>query len=303
MTKLFACGTALVLLASTGAGLAEPAHFDTPDAAVAAVVAALDASDQTAALKVFGPENKDLLTTDDPVGDKLVWAEFLANAKILTDIELADPDHATLYTGNDRFPFPVPLVRKDGSWSFDAAAGREEIHMRRIGLDELAVIDIMHRIGPVQEAFRQEDHDGDGVREFASVILSTPGKRDGLYWPDEAGTEHSPLGDFVARANASGYNFDGKDHAPDPYVGYYFRILQAQGPAAPGGAYSYMIGGNMVAGFALLAYPADYGETGIMTFMVSENGVVYQADLGKATLATAAKIEKFNPTKEWSPVK
>jgi hypothetical protein len=253
-------------------------------------------------LEIFGPENEDLLSTGNAVQDKQVWGDFLRNVNTWNQIELTDESTAVVYAGRERWPFPIPLVRQDGRWSFDAEAGREEILMRRIGLNELAVIDIMNRAGGVQADFRMKDHDGDGVKEFASAILSDPGKRNGLYWPDKLGTEQSPLGSAVARANDAGYNLDGTDKDPEPYVGYFFRILQGQGPAAPGGAYSYMIGDNMLAGHAVLAYPAAYGDTGIMSFIVSESGVVYEADLGEDTLATAEAIKLFDPDDRWKTI-
>lgn len=302
MKKFPAFGTVLALLLCSAAAAADPASFDSPDAAVDAVVGALEAGDRAAVLQVFGPENEDLLSTGNTDEDRQIWGEFLKNVKAFRQIEQADDDHATLYAGRERWPFPVPLVRANGVWRFDPESGREEILMRRIGLNELAVIDIMNRVGAVQASFRETDHDGDRVKEFASSILSSAGERDGLYWPDEAGTERSPLDDFMARASDSGYNFDGTDRAPEPYVGYYFRILQGQGPAAPGGAYSYMVGGNMVAGHALLAYPAAYGDTGIMTFMVSESGQVYEADLGDETVSLAPAIKHFDPGEDWALV-
>jgi hypothetical protein len=294
-------GPILALLASTAVAWSDPARFDTPDAAVSAVVAALEQGNRVAVLEIFGPENEDLLSSDNPGQDKEDWGKFLGDVKSFSRIDVVD-DRATLYVGRERWPFPVPLVHKDGAWSFDPEDAREEILMRRIGLNELAVIDIMRRFGDVQDDFRRKDHDNDGVREFAASILSSPGKRDGLYWPDTPGTERSPLGDFIARANDSGYNFDGADRDPEPYVGYYFRILQGQGPAAPGGAYSYMIAGNMLGGYALLAYPAVYDDTGIMSFMVGESGIVYEADLGEDTLAKAGAITRFDPGEGWAPI-
>ena len=173
--------------------------------------------------------------------------------------------------------------------------------MRRIGLNELDVIDLMHRAVTVQSTYRQTDHDGDGVMEFASSILSTPGQRDGLYWPSEPGTEESPIGAFLARASDSGFSVDGTDQEPDPYLGYYFRILQKQGSGAPGGAHDYLVNGNMIAGHALLAYPAAYGETGIMSFVVGENGIVYEKDLGADTLSVAEAIDSYDPADGWVP--
>ena len=213
-----------------------------------------------AELKLFGPENEDLLSTGQPEQDREIWREFPRNVRIFRQIEPAGEDRAILYAGLERWPFPVPLVRQDSLWHFDPNEGREEILMRLIGLNELAVIDIMTRAAAVQTAFRQEDHDGDSVKEFASSILSSPGKPDGLYWPDLPGTEKSPLGDFMARASDAGHSLDGTDSAPEPYLGYFYLILQAQGPAAAGGTYSYMIGDNMLAGHALLAYSAACGD-------------------------------------------
>ena len=296
-------GVLAALLLTAGAAWSQPARFDTPDAAVAALVSALEAGNRAAVLQVFGPENEDLLSSENAEQDRGDWQKFLRDAKAFSQIESVGEDRAALYVGRERWPFPVPMVRLDEGWSFDAESAREEILMRRIGLNELAVIDIMNRVGAVQEAFRQTDHDGDGVKEFAASILSSAGQRDGLYWPDELGTERSPLGEFIARANDAGYSFDGEDRDPEPYVGYFFRILQAQGAAAPGGAYRYMVGGHMLAGHALLAYPAVYGKTGIMSFMVGEGGVVYEADLGEDTLAQAAVIDQFDPGEGWAPIR
>lgn len=296
MTGVFA------VLASTAAATAEPARFASPEAAVAALVGALETSDRDAVLKVFGPETEDILSTGNDVKDRQVWGDFLSNVRAFSRIEVNDADNAVLYSGRDRWPFPIPIVLDDNGWSFDAEEGREEILMRRIGLNELAVIDIMAKAAAVQLEFRRLDHDGDGVKEFASAILSDPGQRNGLYWPDEPGTERSPLENAIARANDAGYNLDGTDQDPDAYVGYFFRILQSQGPAAPGGAHNYMVGDNMVAGHALLAYPADYGDTGIMSFMVSESGTIYEADLGAETLRKAEAILWFDPAEQWKMV-
>lgn len=294
--------TALAFVFAAGIAVAEPAQFETPDAAVAAMIAALDARDREAMLQIFGEENEDVVSTGDAEEDQQNWGRFLRDYKSHSQIKLDTEDRATLYAGRDLWAFPAALVRQDGKWSFDAPGAREEVRIRRIGLNELDVIDIMHRVGGIQEEFRRTDHDGDGVKEFAASILSAPGERDGLYWPDEPGTERSPLSDAVARANDAGYNFDGTDLDPEPYKGYYFRILQAQGPAAPGGSYSYMIGANMVSGHAMIAYPAGYDDTGIMSFMVGEGGVVYQADLGEETISKALAIQSFDPGEGWTPV-
>lgn len=280
---------------------AEPAHYASPDAAVDAVIAALEARDRAGLLTVFGPENEDVAFTGDADRDVEIWTGFMRDYRRQHSIEMEGPDRAVLHIGREDWPFPAPIVMASGTWSFDAAAAREEVLMRRIGLNELDVIDLMHRAVAVQSAYRQTDHDGDGVMEFASSILSTPGARDGLYWPSEPGTEESPIGAFLARASDSGFSVDGKDQEPDPYLGYYFRILQKQGPGAPGGAHDYLVNGNMIAGHALLAYPAAYGETGIMSFIVGENGIVYEKDLGTDTLSKAEAIESYDPGDGWVP--
>ena len=281
---------------------AEPIGYASPEDAVEAVITALDAGDRDAVLQIFGRENEDIYTTGDPAKDKDVWGGFLRDYKSIHRIEREAPDQATLLTGRDFVAFPAPLVLKSGSWSFDSVAARSEILMRRIGANELAVIAIMQRARGVQEAFRRVDHDGDGVMEFAAGILSSPGVRDGLYWQDEPGTETSPFDASIARASLTGYREGDKDFSPDPYMGYYFRILQGQGASAPGGAYSYLVNNNMISGYAVLAVPAAYGDTGRMTFMVGENGIIYEADLGVDSLEKAGAIELFDPDQDWHPV-
>jgi hypothetical protein len=288
--------------AAPGFAWAEAARFETPEAAVAALVAALEAGDRAAILGIFGPETEDILSTGDPEEDREIWGGFLRNVQAISRIEREEEDRATLLAGRDFWPFPAPIVLRDGAWSFDAEAAREEVLMRRIGRHELAVIDIMRRAPEIQAAYRRTDHDGDGVMEFAASILSSPGARDGLYWPEAPGTDPSPFDDRIALASLTGFSIDGMDRDPEPYEGYYFHILQGQGAAAPGGAYGYMINGNMVAGHALIAVPAAYGDTGIMSFMVGENGIVYEADLGEETLARSLEIKVFEPTEEWLPV-
>ena len=290
------------LLVSPLPALAEPGAYDSPEAAVVALTTALETADRTALLAVFGPEYEDLIFSGDAEKDREIWGGFLRDYQTQHRIDVVDGTRAVVFAGREQWPFPAELIQTDGKWRFDSEGARDEVHFRRIGLNELDVIDLMHRAVEVQARFRAMDHDGDGVPEFAAGILSSPGSRDGLYWPDEPGTEQSPIGAYLARANSDGFAFDGTDSEPDPYLGYYFRILQKQGPAAPGGAYDYRINGNMVAGHALLAYPAAPGETGIMSFMVSEAGVVYQADLGPDTLKIAGAIDTFDPGPDWTPV-
>jgi hypothetical protein len=291
----------LTMACSASLAQAEPQTFASPEAAVAAVVAAIEAQDPAALLQVFGPENEDVVFVGDPEKDRAVWSDFLTAYQRQNRIETIEPGRAVLHIGREDWPFPAPIVASGNMWSFDGAGAREEVRLRRIGLNELDVIDLLKAGVAVQSRYRQTDHDGDGVMEFAASILSAPGQRDGLYWPDEPGTPQSPIGPFMAQASADGYSVGGDTSEPDPYLGYYFHILQKQGPAAPGGAFDYKIGGNMVAGYAFLAFPADYGETGIMTFIVGENGVVYEADLGPDTLRLANEIVTFNPREGWQP--
>lgn len=298
--KLLSSTVALCLGASVA--FAEPAIYPTPEAATEAFVAALTAKDRPALLTIFGPESDDLIGTDDPEADAEARDNFLAEYGTFHQIVPAGDDRVELQIGRSLWAFPVAMTKSDAGWSFDVEGARDEILSRRIGMNELDVIEVMHRAITVQAAFRQTDYDGDGVMEFASSILSTPGQRDGLYWPPEEGTPDSPIGAFMAQAAADGISIDGVDQAPVPFLGYFFRILTRQGDAAPGGAYDYMVGGNMVAGHALLAYPAEPGDSGIMSFMVSENGQVYEANLGEATLDVAGAIDSFNPADGWTPL-
>jgi hypothetical protein len=303
MNRVIMMKSLLALLLMSAAASAEPQKFESPEAAVGALVSALEAKDKSEILAIFGPENEDVVSGGDPEEDREIWGRFLQDVQAVRRIDREGEDRAILLAGRELWPFPAPLVAAEGRWHFDAEAAREEVLMRRIGRNELAVIDIMRRVGGVQTAYRQVDHDGDGVREFAASILSGPDARDGLYWPDEEGTEPSPFGEEIARASLTGFRRESQDIDPEPFEGYYFRILQGQGANAPGGAYNYMVAGHMVAGHAVLAVPAIYGDTGVMSFMVSEGGAVYEADLGEATLETAIGIELFDPGEGWEVVK
>lgn len=295
---------ALALLLGSAPALAEPAVYATPEAAVQAFVDALNAHDRPALLTVFGPESEDLISSGDADEDARARDEFLAAYKTFAELVDDGDGRKELQVGRLRWPFPVTLVAVEGGWRFDPDAARDEILDRRIGENELDVIAVMQRAVQVQSDYRKTDWDGDGVMEFADAIISAPGQRDGLYWPDEMGPPASPIGAFIAQAAADGVAIDGQDQEPTPYLGYYFRILTKQGASAPGGAMDYLVGGNMVAGHALLAYPAEPGQTGVMTFTVGENGTVWQADLGDTTLDTAGSIMSFDPdpAKGWTPV-
>jgi len=303
MTKTI-IGGAFAALLSLGAGFAAaaPQSFATPEEAVASVISALEARDRDGLIAVFGAENEDVILSGDPQRDVDDWTAFFTAYKAMNRVAVEGAS-ARLYVGNDQWPMPIPLVQGgDGKWTWDAAAGREEMHDERIGRNELDVIELMKGYVRVQARFRQTDYDGDGVMEFAASILSDAGTRDGLYWPSADGVPESPLGDFVARATAIGYSIDGKDQDPEPYLGYYYKLLTKQGAGAPGGAMDYMVNGNMLAGHALLAFPADYGDSGIMSFLVGENGVVYEKDLGDGTIEAAGAIDAYDPADGWAKV-
>ncbi|WP_339950442.1 DUF2950 family protein [uncultured Albimonas sp.] len=293
-----ACAAAAVLPAQ-----AEPAAYPSPREALEAVVAAVEGADREALLTVFGPENEDVVFTGDDAQDRENWRGFLDNYHASHRLKVSSQGWANVYLGRDQHPFPASLYRnEDGSWSFDAAEARDAVHLQRIGANELDVIALMRAYVGVQARFRTVDHDGDGQLEFAAHVLSDGEARDGLYWPPQAGAPDSPIGDFMARAAADGYAVGDAVEAPEPYLGYYYRVLDGQGASAPGGEMSYLVNGQMLAGHALLAFPAAYGETGVMSFLVAENGAVLEADLGEDTLQRAAAIETYDPGEGWAPV-
>lgn len=283
---------------------ASPAEYETPESAVQAVIDALEARDKEALLHVFGPEAEDVILTGEPPEDRETWGNFLKAYRAMHRIAIdKSGDKATLFIGRDQWPVPISLVKHTNDlWSFDVDEAREEILDRRIGRNELDVIEMLRGYVRAQQVFRQTDYNDDGVREFARSIISSSDRRDGLYWPDAEGVPESPVGDFMARAGADGYNVDGEDRDPEPYLGYYYRLLTEQGENAPGGAMSYLVNGRMLAGHALLAFPAAYDNTGIMTFIVGENGIVYERDLGENTLDIADEMTVFDPGPEWEVV-
>lgn len=291
---------ALMAACLAGAALAEPARFESPEAAVAAFVAAVTAHDRSV-LKIVGPENEDVISTGDPAQDRENGEEFLRAYAEMNRIGMTGDASATLFIGRDQWPFPAPIVKgADGSWAWDAASAREEVRLRRIGRNELDVIETLRLYVAAQAEYRAMDPDGDGLATFAAHVISAPGQRDGLYWPEEPGAPESPVGDLIARAAAEGLVVEGREAEPEPYLGYYFRILTRQGAAAPGGAMDWTINGRLVGGHAMLAVPADPGESGIMSFIVTETGAIWEADLGPDTLEAAAAIDAFDPVEPWS---
>jgi len=273
--------------------------FPTPQAAADALITAAEKFDAPALEAIFGPGGKEIIHTGEPAHDREIAEQFAEQARTKMDISI-DPKTKTrafIEVGNDEWPFPVPLVKSGKTWSFDSKAGVNEILRRRIGRNELDAIQIAHGFVEAQDEYAQTKHGNPPVNQYAQKIISTPGTQDGLAWQNPDGTWGGPVGENVARAIEHGYSTK-----KEPYHGYYFQVLKGQGPDAPKGQMDYVLNGAMIGGFALIAYPAEYKVTGVKTFMVSNDGVVWEKDLGPNTVALAQKIDRFNPDKTWSPV-
>lgn len=270
--------------------------FDTPQQAAEALVKAAGAGDLAAVDAIFGPEGKGIVSSGDPVEDKNDLAKFAEKSreKMEVSYDVSDPKRAIMIVGNGNWPLPVPIVEKNGKWRFDSKEGRQEILARRIGGNELDAIALLRGYVEAQKEYALEVHDESGVRQYAQKWLSTAGKHDGLSWYDADGKPAGPMGDAIAKALAAGYT-----KKSEPYNGYYFRTLTAQGPAARLGARNYVVNGMMIGGFAAIAWPANYGVTGVQTLQVNSDGVVYQKDLGPETAQLAPAIKAYNPDKTW----
>ena len=290
-----------ILLCAALLGSSVPAAaqelFKTPEEAASALVGAAKSDDDKAILAVLGPDGKAIVASGDPVADSNTREKFIAAYDAKHALELEGDGTQTLILGDDNWPFPIPLVNKGGEWQFDTKAGADEILRRRVGRNELSAIQVAEAYVQAQNEYAALDPAGLGRGVYARRFLSKPGKKDGLYWPTKAGETESPLGDIAAKASTEGYKFGGK---PIPYHGYYYRILTRQGAGAPGGAYDYLVDNKLRGGFALIAYPAEYGNSGIMTFMVNHDGTVFEKDLGPDTGRLAPKIEAFLPDSTWS---
>lgn len=248
---------------------------------------------------LFGTDAEGTFTTGNAAQDRAIWTSFVAAFDDEYFVQEIYGKYAVLLVGEDNWAFPMPMYRDEsGYWVFDVAEGREEMARRRIGRNELETISILESYVDVQAEYRQTDWDEDGVLEFAPRIISSEGTRDGLYWSGSA----SPAGEFFARAAAEGHVVDGEDAAPEPYAGYVYRLFNKQGEHAPGGALDYVVNGNQIAGHAAIAVPAEYGVTGIMSFMVAENGTILEFDLGEQGLEASLAMESFDPTTDWVPV-
>ena len=290
--------SAALILCATSAASAQQA-FKTPDEGAAALVDAAKSGDKKAILNVLGPDGIDIVSSGDEVADKATREKFVAAYDAKHSISREGDDKAVMVIGQEDFPVPIPLVRSKDTWHFDTAAGREEILARSIGRNELDAIQSSLAYVDAQNEYAEKDRTGAGANIYAQHIISQPGKKDGLYWPTAQGEDPSPLGELVAEATARGYRVGA---GPTPYNGYYFKILTKQGAAAPGGELEYIVHGKMIGGFALVAYPADYRNSGVMTFIVNHAGTVYQKDLGPATDKLAARMTAYNPDKSWQKV-
>ena len=292
---------AFVVVAALGQpASAGQATYKTPAELYTALVAAARADDTKALLAILGPQGDSLVQSGDPVADKEALKRFVAAYDEFHRIEFQDEmQEAVLVVGNEEWPMPIPAVVEKGAWYLDSAAGLDEILNRRIGRNELSVIEVCQAYVDAQLEYASIDRDNNRYIEYAQKFLSSPGKHDGLYWPTSEGEEDSPLGPLVVEAQSHGYTVNGQSEGPTPYYGYFYRILYGQGPHAAGGAYDYIINGHMVGGFAMVAYPAQYGVTGIMTFIVNQDGAIYQKDLGKSTASAVAKIKVYDPGTGW----
>jgi Protein of unknown function (DUF2950) len=273
--------------------------FASPDGAAQALVDAAKSGNRDAMLAIFGPGSAEVIYSGDAEADKAAFAGFVSDYEAMHRWRKLDTGSELLLTGTDNKTFPIPLKKNDaGQWSFDTAAGKEEILSRRIGRNEMAAIDVCAATADAQAQYFAQRHDG--VKQYAQKFISEQGKQNGLYWPSPEGQPKSPLGPAVAFATAEGYKLQPNQHVP--FHGYYFYMLYKQGPDAKGGAKDYIVNGKMTGGFAVLAYPATYGDSGIMTFVINQGGVVYQKDLGKSTSEVAEAMTEFNPDKSWKVV-
>ncbi len=300
---LLAFCIAVILFAVSHNGFASEARqsrFTSPEEAVQALVAATRADDLKALLAILGPGSSELISSGDSVADNGARDRFVASYDLKHSLETKSPGLVLLHVGADDWTMPIPLVKRGGSWGFDIGKGKKEILNRRIGRNELNVIDVLDAYVDAQHEYASKDCRGTGKVEFAQRFISTPGTRDGLYWEAREGEQQSPLGPLIAKAAREGYR---ADDTLSPFHGYYFKILTGQGKHAKGGAYSYVVKDKMLLGFALVAYPAEYGNSGVMTFVVNQDGVVYEKNLGKDTKRLAEAISVYNPDKSWKKVK
>jgi hypothetical protein len=307
MNKIFSCAgnrtflaclAALAILASVSVASTQQS-FNSPDDAAQALVNAARDNWPKGVISVLGSDADEIVSSGDKTADEAMRQKFLAAYEARHEMKMEGDDKAVMIIGNQDFPFPIPLLRKGAAWKFDTAAGRLEILYRRIGRNEINAIKACLAYVDAQNEYAESDRTGAGSAAYAQRIVSRPGKKDGLYWPTAPGEEESPLGELVAQASKEGYDVGGERA---PYHGYYYKILTRQGPMAAGGEVDYIVHGKMIGGFALVAYPAEYGNSGVMTFLVNYAGTVFQKDLGERTAPIAGRMTSFNPDQTWKNV-
>jgi hypothetical protein len=295
---LAGCGDSKSSAEAYGSVSVAPQQFATPEEAAAALVSAAEKYDAAALNAILGSDGREIVQSGDSIRDRNEAMAFAGQARAKQNIELdSTKETAYLVVGLDNWPLPIPIVKRDGKWSFDAATGQEEILRRRIGRNELDAIQVCRGYVEAQRSYALTKHDGARVNQYAQRVISTPGKQDGLAWRAKDGSWQGPVGERIAEFIKEGYTQD----AP-PYHGYYFKILKGQGPAAPLGQIDFVVGGAMIGGFALVAAPAEYLVTGVKTFIVSHDGIVYEKDLGENTLEQFKAMERYNPDLTWKPV-
>jgi hypothetical protein len=305
--KLLVTAAALVMLLACGSVYAKsPGQkiFSSPEEAVKAMVDAVKADDTKSLLTIFGPGSKAIIVSGDPVEDREGREWFVKHYEEKNRLEEAS-GRVTLHVGSDEWPFPIPIVKAGSGWRFDTLAGKEEILARRVGRNELNAIQVcLAYVDAQKEYAMKKGRQGSGLLEYAQKFVSSPGTQDGLYWEVKEGEDESPMGPLFAAALEEGYSGQPMGRRlggrPTPYHGYFYRILKAQGSSAPGGAHDYVVGGKMIGGFALIAYPARYGSSGVMTFIVNQDGIVYQKNLGRHSRKAARAVKVFDPDQTWA---
>lgn len=271
--------------------------FKSPEEALKILAETVQAGDKKGVMAILGPEGEDIISSGDEVADKNAQEQFVKAYQEKVDFVKEKEDRVSIIIGSDNWPFPIPIVKKGEGWFFDTKEGREEVLNRRLGRNELTAIQVCSAYVEAQKEYATTDRERDGIIQYAQKVWSDPDRRNGLYWEAGEGEMPSPMGPFIAQAASKGYTKKGDK--PIPYYGYNFKILKGQGPNAPGGAYHYVINGHMVAGFALLAWPAEYGVSGVMTFLVNQNGTVYEKDLGPKTEERVKVMTRYDPDQTW----
>ena len=285
--------------ASLAAGTPQKS-FPSPEEAVKSLVAAVRANDEKEMFAILGPGSRELISSGDEVADRAGREKFLKAYDQLNGLQKETGDTMILHIGADNWTMPIPIIKKGTTWLFDIDKGKKEILNRRIGRNELHVIEVLYAYADAQHEYASKDCRGGGKVEFAQKLVSTEGNRDGLYWEAKEGEEESPFGPLIAQAAREGYN---KKSSLSPFYGYYFKILKGQGKHAEGGRYNYVVKGKMILGFAIVAYPAEYGNSGVMTFMLNQEETIYEKNLGKNTRRIAETIKIFDPDKTWKKVR